>query len=142
MIVSSCFCILCRFSIVEEDAKWKWKSLSHVRLFATPWTIQLIEFSRPEYWSGFPFPAPGDLPDPGIEPRSPALQADSLPSVTPGKLDKFYSFMFGQLISHKRINHLNSASSLLWKLHRINVLCWKTRNGNFFMRAKWYCALK
>ena len=39
-----------------------------------------MEFSRQEYWSGLPFPSPGDLPDPGIKPRSPALQADSLPS--------------------------------------------------------------
>ena len=45
----------------------------------------LMEFSRQEYWSGLPFPSPGDLPDPGIEPRSPALQADSLPSEPPGK---------------------------------------------------------
>ena len=42
-------------------------------------------FSRQEYWSGLPFPSPGDLPDPGIEPGSPALQADSLPSEPPGK---------------------------------------------------------
>ena len=40
-------------------------------------------FSRQEYWSGLPFPSPGDLPDPGIEPRPPALQADSLPSEPP-----------------------------------------------------------
>ena len=44
-----------------------------------------MEFSRPEYWSGLPFPSPGDLPKPGIEPRSPALQADSLPAELPGK---------------------------------------------------------
>ena len=43
-----------------------------------------MEFSRQEYWSGLPFPSPGDLPDPGIEPRSPALQADALPSEPPG----------------------------------------------------------
>ena len=42
-------------------------------------------FSRQEYWSGLPFPSPGDLPDPGIEPRSPTLQADSLLSEPPGK---------------------------------------------------------
>ena len=42
-------------------------------------------FSRPEYWSGLPFPSPGDLPNPGIKPRSPELQADSLPSEPPGK---------------------------------------------------------
>ena len=45
---------------------------------ATPVTIQSMEFPRQEYWSGVPFPPPGDLPDPGIEPTSPALQADSL----------------------------------------------------------------
>ena len=44
-----------------------------------------MEFSRQEYWSGWPFPPPGDLPDPGIEPRSPASQADSVPSELPGK---------------------------------------------------------
>ena len=54
------------------------KSLSRVRLFATPWTVAYqpllsMEFSRQEYWSGLPFPSPGDLPDPGIEPRFPAL---------------------------------------------------------------------
>ena len=65
--------------------RWKWKSLSCVWLFATPWTIQSMEFSRPEYWSGEPFPSPGDLPNPGIEPRSPTLQADSLPAQPQGK---------------------------------------------------------
>ena len=61
------------------------KSPSHVQLFATPWTVAYqaplsMEFSRQEYWSGLPFPSPRDLLNPGIEPRSPALQADSLPS--------------------------------------------------------------
>ena len=44
-----------------------------------------MEFFRAEYWSGWPFPSPGDLPNPGIEPRSPTLQADSLPAEPPGK---------------------------------------------------------
>ena len=44
-----------------------------------------MEFSRPEYWSGKPFPSPGDLANPGIEPKSPTLQADSLPAEPPGK---------------------------------------------------------
>ena len=44
-----------------------------------------MEFSRPEYWSGQPLPSPGDLPNPGIKPRSPSLQADSLPAEPPGK---------------------------------------------------------
>ena len=52
---------------------------------ATPWTVACqaplsVGFSRQEYWRGLSFPSPGDLPDPGIEPRSPALQADSLPT--------------------------------------------------------------
>ena len=55
------------------------KSLSRVLLFATPWTIQPMEFSRPEYWSGQQFPSPGGLPNPGIKPRPPTLQAYSLP---------------------------------------------------------------
>ena len=61
------------------------QSLSHIWLFVTPWTIQSMKFSRPEYWSGQPFPSPGDLPKPGIEPRSPTLQVDSLPAEPQGK---------------------------------------------------------
>ena len=65
-------------------------SLSRVRLFATVWTVTLqaplsLGFSRREYWSGLLFSSPEDLPDPGIEPRSPALQVDSLLSEPPGK---------------------------------------------------------
>ena len=64
--------------------------LSYVRLFVTPWTVdyqapQSMEFSRQEYWSGLPFPSPGNLPDPGIKPVSLALQADALPSEPPEK---------------------------------------------------------
>jgi len=56
----------------------------------TPWTVAhqaplSIEFSRQQHWSGLPFPSPGDLPDPRIEPGSPTLQVDSLPSEPPGK---------------------------------------------------------
>ena len=70
--------------------KKKMKSLSRVRLFGTPWTVAYqaplsVGFSRQEYWSGLPFPSPGDLPNPGIEPGSPVLQADALPSEPPGK---------------------------------------------------------
>ena len=69
----------------------KVKSLSHVRLFGTPWTVAhqappSMEFPRQEYWSGLPFPSPGYLPAPGIEPRSSALQVDALTSEPPGKL--------------------------------------------------------
>ena len=68
----------------------KVKSLSRVWLFATPWTVAhqalpSMGFSRQEYWSGLPFPSPGDHPNPGIEPRSPTLEADALISEPPGK---------------------------------------------------------
>ena len=61
-----------------------------VQLFETPWTADpqsplSMGFSRQDYWSGLPFPSPGDLPDSGIEPGAPALQADALPSEPPGK---------------------------------------------------------
>ena len=70
--------------------KLKVKSLSRVRLFATPCTVAYqapppMGFSRQECWSGLPFPSPGDVLDPGIEPRSPALQVDALLSEPPGK---------------------------------------------------------
>ena len=55
---------------------WKLKSLS---------PVQLMGFSRPEYWSSYPFPSPGDHPNPGIERRSPTLQVDSLPAEPQGK---------------------------------------------------------
>ena len=72
----SCACVLSHFS--------------HVRLFVTLWTVACqaplsMGFSRQEYWSGLPCPPPRDLPNPGIEPRSPTLQAASLPLEPPGK---------------------------------------------------------
>ena len=68
----------------------KVKSLSRVRLSVTPWTVAhqaspSMGFSRQEYWSGLPFPSPGDLSDPGIKPGSPSLEADALNSEPPGK---------------------------------------------------------
>ena len=71
-----------------RNSKVKVKSLSPVQLFPTLWTVAYqaplcMGFSRQEYWSGLPFLSPGDLPDPGIEPSSPALQADALPSEPP-----------------------------------------------------------
>ena len=81
------FIILTISSVQFEN---EMKLLSHVWLFVTPWTVAYasppsMEFSRQECWSGLPFPSPGDLPNPGIEPGSPALQADALPSKPPGK---------------------------------------------------------
>ena len=84
------------------------KSLSHVRLFVTPRTIACqappsMEISRQDYWSALPFPSPGDLPDPGIKSRSPALQADSLLSEPPGKppSGKFLDLLRGDNFCHR-----------------------------------------
>ena len=79
---------MCDHSALRK--KVKVKSLSRVRLFATPGTVAYqappsMGFSRQEYWSGLPFPSPADLPNPGIEPRSPALQTDLLTSEPAGK---------------------------------------------------------
>ena len=70
------------------------KLLSCIWLFSTPWTVArqaplFMEFSRQGYWSGLPFASPGDHPDPEIEPGSPALQADSLPTEPPGEPVRF-----------------------------------------------------
>ena len=81
---------------------WKWKLLSCVWLFATPWTVAhqaplSMELSRQEHWSGWPFPPPRDLPSPGIKLRSPALQADSLLFEPPEKVN--ISFLHNSTIS-------------------------------------------
>ena len=90
------------------DLKVKVKSLSRVQLFATPWTVAYqapssMGFFRQEYWSGLPFPSPGDLPNPGIEPRSPTLQADALLSEPPGKSE-----------NHLPGEHLFQKNKLKW----------------------------
>ena len=74
--VCVCVCVCVSHSVVSDSV--------------TPWTVThqvplSVEFSRQEYWSGLPFSSPGDLPNPEIEPVSPALQADSLLSEPPGK---------------------------------------------------------
>ena len=73
---------LCRWILYQLNHKGSPKSklLSCVRFFAIPWTIQSMEFSRPEYWSGKPLPSPPGLSNPGMKPRSPTLQVDSLPA--------------------------------------------------------------
>ena len=78
------------FVTQKRKKEKKVKLLSRVRLFATPWTLAYqappsMGFSRQEYWSGLLFSAPGDLPDPGIKPGSPAFQTDTLLSEPPGK---------------------------------------------------------
>ena len=100
--------------------------LSRVRLFATLWTVVYqvppsMGFSRQEYWRGLPFLSP-DLPNPGIEPRSPALYADALPSEPPGK------FVFGKYFCcMTRINaafhpKIELSWSILWSFGHLFVL--------------------
>ena len=91
-------------SLFLITAKWDYlctnvlSCFSHVQLFTTLWTVAhqaplSMGFPKQEYWSGLPFPSPGDLPDPGIEPRFPALQADSLLSELQGKTGLFTNQM-------------------------------------------------
>ena len=79
------------------------KSLSRVQLFGAPWTVacqapRSMEFSRQEHWNGKPFPSAGDLPEPGINPESPALQVDSLPSEPPGEPSNHYNIYLNLII--------------------------------------------
>ena len=111
---------------------WKWKCqlLSHVWLSVTPWTVAhqaplSMGFSRQEYWSGLPFLPPEDLFNPGIEPASPSLQADSLPSEPPGKaIYKYICFMF-HVWSFNSLRFFSSFVSLvlLFLLSMLKSLC-------------------
>ena len=76
---------------------------------ATSWTIAcqaplFMGFSRQEYWSGLPFPSPGDVPDPGIEIQSPVLQADSLPTELQVKPQVFTATLFFCFVIYKKKN--------------------------------------
>ena len=117
--VISWWVTLQKHAAIKLAVKWV-KSLSHVWLFVTPWTVASqappsMGFSRQEYLNGLPFLPPRDLPDPGIKPRSPALQADALLSEPPGKLE---------------------ASRLLWKSPSpgLHIFFWDQRSENFFLK--------
>ena len=103
------------------------KLLSRVWLFVTPWAVAYqaplsTEFSRQEYWSGLPFPSPGDLPDPGIEPRSPALQADALPSEPPGECIQYkVHSKYGSNMCF--LHYLSLHKKELYPKFRYNWLC-------------------
>ena len=108
--------------------------LSHVQLFANPWTTACqaplsMEFSRPEYWSGLLFPSPGDLPNPGMEPASLALQADSLPS-EPGKIIRMGPILTQPMVSvfiRREIFHMKT------RTHRENVMWWQRQGLEWFI---------
>ena len=102
------------------------KSLSRVRLFSTPWTVAYqappsMGFSRQEYWSGVPFPSPEDLSKPGIEPKSPTLQADSLPSEPPGKpqpgadlIQNFVHYHSSRPRDRTQVSHIAGRHLTVW----------------------------
>ena len=97
------------------------KLLSRVQLFMTPWTVGhqapvSMGFPRQEYWSGLPFPSPGDLPDPEIEPRSPALQADALTSKPRGKPTHCLGGVNNQLTSNFTETRQVSYKALLYSI--------------------------
>ena len=75
-------------------------------------------FSRQEYWSGLPFPSPGDLPNPGIESQSPALQADALPSEAPGKLK---SAGVGSLLLLREAVTVREWTNVTYHLHTCDI---------------------
>ena len=109
-------------------------SLSRVQLFVTLWTVayqapQSMEFFRQEYWSELPFPSPGDLPDPGIEPRSPALQADVLPSEPPGKLTRTEY--------HCKVSRWHSGKEPISQCKRHKRLGFHPWVGKISWRRKW-----
>ena len=88
---SRCLVNMCWMNYCLDYSRRKAKLLSCVWLFVTPWTVAYqvpppMGFSRHKYWSGLPFPSPGDHPDPGIEPGPPALQAGTLPSEPSGTI--------------------------------------------------------
>jgi len=96
----------------------KVQSFNRDRLFATPWTVAYqpppsMGFSRQGYWSGLPFPSPGDLPDPGIKLESPAFQADALTSEPPGKPNH----MFNRIASPE-IPIIRKQRRVMVRLHR------------------------
>ena len=106
-------------SHIHTWRKVKVKSLCHVRLFATLWTVAhqappFMGFSRQEYCSGLPFPSPGDLPNPGIKPGSPALQADALTSEPPGKPGRHPYLTTGKTVALTRWTFVSKVRSLLF----------------------------
>ena len=101
------------FLAQKETKKVKVKSLSRVQFSATPWTVACqvplsMAFSRQEYWRALPFPPPGDLPDPGIEPRTPAQQVDSLLSELRAQSQDFLALGLALQATLFRLNEYTS----------------------------------
>ena len=112
----------------EINSGWvKWvKLLRHVQLFATPWTVTYqaslsMGFSRQGYWSGLPFPSPGDLPNQGIQHTSPALQADALPSEPPGMMEAKWRIIIVNLSGYDHSWKIGSGGRIDSVCMRVNV---------------------
>ena len=123
--------------------------LSCFWFFETPWTVAhqvplSMEFCRHKYWSRLTFPSPGDLPNPGIKPRSPALQANSLPSELPGKASStrggnifFVGYQRGSCFRHELL--INGLLFLI-SLQRNNTTLYKpTKFGYYYRHCPLYC---
>ena len=123
------------------------KSLSRVRLFVTPWTVARqsplsMGFSRQEYWSGLPFPSPGDLSNPRIEPGSPALQADTLCSEPPGNKVGCYFLLQGIFLTQQSNPGLLHYRQFLYSLsHQAGTLTQKG-STNQLDQDKSHCSWK
>ena len=114
--------------------KVKVKSLSHVWLFLAPRTVAYqappsVGFSRQEYWTGLPFPSPGNLPHPGIKLRSPSLQAEALPSEPPGKLFTYTSLLLHYTLHLPLIRKSHLELSQI-SLYRVSV-SWEIQTRDY-----------
>ena len=123
--------IIVRVSASPRLSEKTSQSLSRVQLFATLWTVAYqaspsMGFSRQEYWSGLPFPSPGDLPDPGIEPRSPTLEADALTSEPPGNIGTFEDSSY----------HPNKVSITKGLQNMLTDDCYRQENRYFIFNLK------
>ena len=118
------------------------KSLSHVQLFVTPWTVAyqappFMGFSRQGYWSGLPFPSPGDLPDPGFEPRSPALRAGTYTQTW--CISKFKNYLIKKWRNSSFFsNRWSYMESFGEKQNYMCVLYWISFPGRFSKLSGWF----
>ena len=125
----------CSISLIIRERK-KVKLFSRVLLLATPWTVAYqapasMGFSKQEYWSGLRFPSPGDLPNPGIELRSPALQADTLPSEPPGNNQGDAYQNCNEISPHTCQNHYYQKMT--------NKCCRECGGKGSFVHCQWEC---
>ena len=128
--------ILCRSILLLPLISIKVKLLSRVRLFVNLWTVARqappsMGFSRQEYRSGLPFPSPGDLPDAGIEPRSPALQADALNSEPPILDTCFVSKIYATNVGQRKLNVYNWVTDISSIIDGLSVLFFKQLQPDF-----------